>query len=202
MCGGGGGGDDGGAAKREAERQAKISQGLTNINSQFSQFDDGFFSEREQAYTDFALPQLDDQYGKEKEQLIFALARNNRLDSNSRSERLADLEQNLNLQRTNIFDDALGFANQARADIENSRGNLVSQNASLQNPSAIADLASQRATSLASAPNFDPLGSLFQNTTAGIATAAQAQQKRDKLNQLNNLFIADPAGSGSARVVS
>lgn len=202
MCGGGGGGGDGGAAERERQRQAKISQGVNAINSSFSQFNDGFFQDREQAYVDFALPQLEDQFAKEKEQLIFALARNNRLESNTRSERLADLEQEYNLQRTNIYDDALGFANRARSDVETARGNLISQNSSLQNPSAVADLASQRAVALAAAPQFDPLGSLFQNTTAGIATAQQGQQKRDRLNQLSNLYLADPASGGSARVVS
>lgn len=203
MCGSRGGkGGDGGAAEREKERQSKIAQGMTNINSAFSQFDQPFFDTREQAYLEFALPQLEDQYEKEKEQLVFALARNKRLNSNTRSDRLAELEKQYNIQRTKINDNALGFANKARADIENARANLVSQNASLQNPSAVADLASQRAVALSAAPQFDPLGNLFQNTTAGIATAQQAQQKRDRLNQLSNLYLAEPTGPGSSRVVN
>lgn len=200
MCGGGRGGD-GGAAAREQARQQKIAQGMTNINNQFSQFNDDFYSGREQAYLDYALPQLEDQFLEAKEDLIFSLARNGRLDSNTRSERLADLEKQYNIQRTGLSDDALGFANQARANVENARSNLVSQNASLQNPSAISDLASSRALALSAAPQFDPLGSLFQNTTAGLATARDAARKREKLNQLSNLFLADPVSYKSSRVV-
>ena len=71
MCFGGGGGDGGAAQARADEnaRQARIKTGVGNINQKFDKFDDGFFKGRGQAYTNFATPQVNDQYKQVSDQL-------------------------------------------------------------------------------------------------------------------------------------
>lgn len=163
-------------------------------------FDDDFYEQRRQAYLDFALPQLEDQYADQKENLLYALARNGRLNSSTRSNQLADLQQQYNVQRTNMDDDALAVSNRARADIENARSNLVSQASSLADPEAIRGLAQSQAQSLISAPDFDPVGTLFTNAAAGLTTAAEARQRQQQLNNLSQLYTAN-LRSDNARVI-
>ena len=174
-------------------------QQLFSGSEQVGGFDDDFFNQREQSYLDFALPQLEDQFEEQQDDLLFSLARNNRLNSQTRAESLADLQKQYDLQRTNINDDALSVANNARSAIESARSDLVLQNNSLADPTAVASLASQRANTLSQSESFDPLGTLFQNSTAGLATAQQANAARTELENLSTIFSS--GGSSNSRIV-
>ncbi|MBL4766285.1 MAG: hypothetical protein JKY94_00930 [Rhodobacteraceae bacterium] len=199
MCKSGG---DGGAAEaqraREAARQQNIDTGAANITSAFSAFDDDFFSNREKSFLDFALPQLDDQFGDAKNELILSLARNGRLQSSARGSKVADLEKKYNLQRQAILDEALGFANNARSDISTRKANLFSQNTAIADPSQIGSLAASAAGALSSSPSFTPLGTLFQNVTAGLSTQADLE-RRGQATFNTGLFST--RGNGSSSVI-
>lgn len=199
------GGDDGGAEARrreqEANRQRELREGRMVIKDNFSQFTPDFYRQREQAYMDYALPQLDEQYEKEKEGLIFALARGGRLNSRTRADKLAELEQQYNQNRAQIRDRGISMANETRQNIERARSNLLSQNSTVLDGQSMAQLASQQASALSASPAFDPLGTMFQNTTAGLATAQDAAAARDRMNRANNLYLANVAGKGSQRTV-
>ena len=63
--GGGGGGGDGGAAearRQEELRQARIREGMQNIESAFSPFNDQYYAGKAKAYSDYYLPQLKQQF--------------------------------------------------------------------------------------------------------------------------------------------
>src|SRR3546814_9115062 len=94
LFGGGGNSDAAEAARRDEEaRQARIRAGMGQIDQTFSQFNDDYFDTRSKAYLDYATPQLEDQFAKATEQLIFALSRGGNLNSSVAGERLADLTQ-------------------------------------------------------------------------------------------------------------
>lgn len=177
MCGGGGGGGDGGAAERERQRQKRISQGLNQINTIFGGFDDDFYNSRADAYTDYATPQLDDQYQKAVEQLTYALARNNRLDSSVAAEQRADLLKDYNLQKVALADRAQDYSNRARSNVEASRSDLVSLNSNLANPSQVAAEANARLAGLQAADSFEPLAPLFVNVGEGLGTQADVERR-------------------------
>src|SRR3546814_1150118 len=81
LFGGGGNSDAAEAARRDEEaRQARIRAGMGQIDQTFSQFNDDYFDTRSKAYLDYATPQLEDQFAKAKEQLIFALSRGGNLN--------------------------------------------------------------------------------------------------------------------------
>lgn len=163
-------------------------------------FNDEFFDKRRQAFMDFSLPQFNDQLEKQKQGLIFNLARNGRLESKTRSEKFGDLDQQKDVQLANIQDDALQFKNQARRDVENARADLIQQNSALANPAQVANLASNRAQVLTQSPSFDPLGQLFTNASAGLATSVDADRKRRRLNELSNLNLFNNS-RGSASII-
>ena len=52
------------AAAEEAARQKRIKEGLANIENVFSQYDQDFYDQTQDAYIDYYQPQLEDQYQK------------------------------------------------------------------------------------------------------------------------------------------
>jgi hypothetical protein len=205
MCGGGGG-DDGSeeARRREEERQARIRAGMTSINQTFSQFDDGFFDRRRDAYTAYAMPQLEDQYTNALTTLTSALARTGGLGSLRSSvaaKKSGDLRRDYSLQRQNVVDQGIGQSTQARRDIENARSALVTDLYATADPAAAAAGAQARARIATQQPEFSPLGMLFQNVAGGLADYAEGRA-------FNRAFAAGAGGNystgggaGSGRVV-
>lgn len=191
MCIGGGGGGDGGAAQREADRQAKIDQGYQQIQQIFGGFNDDFYNQRGTDYTNYATPQLDDQYAQAVKRLQFALARNGRLNSSTAGDQQALLLKDYNQQKTNIADRGIQYANQARDSVEGSRSNLVALNSNLADPNQISVEAQNRLAGLQASPAFDPLGPLFANV--GDSLASQADLERRGQSRYNTGIFTPPA---------
>lgn len=192
MClGGSNTGDDGSAElrQREAEREARIAQGMGSIDQTFSQFDDGFFNRRAQAYDDYALPQVEDQHSSALGTLTAALARSGMLQSSVAADKSARLAKDYSLQRQGVVDQGLAVANDARHDVENSRAALVSDLYATADPAAAAASAAARAKIATSQPSFSPLGLLFQNAAAGLADYNEARS-------YNQAFAGGPGGGG------
>lgn len=199
MCRSSGGGD-GGAAQREAERQARITEGYNQIQTIFGGFNDDFYNQRGQSYVNYANPQLEDQYSKAVEALTFALARNGRLDSSTAGDRRAKLQQDYEKQKTAIADRGLQYSNDARRSVEGSRADLVSLNSNLANPTQVASEAQGRLAGLQASPAFDPLGPLFVNVGETLGTQADLERRSNA--RYNTGLFTPPAvssGQGSGR---
>jgi hypothetical protein len=167
MCFGGGG--DGGAAQARADeeaRQQRIKEGVGRIDTEFAKFDDNFYNSRKQAYTKFAMPQVNDQYRQTGNQLAYSLARSG-LGQSSESARQAGMLQRDNaLARQQIADAATTEAQKARQAVEDNRYNLVNQLQATSDPQMAAANALRQAGTLSMQGGFSPIGNLFQNTTA------------------------------------
>lgn len=203
MCGGGGSKGDGGAAERERQRQANIQSGYNQIQSIFGGFNDDFYNQRSAAYTDYANPQLDEQYSKALENLTYSLSRNGRLDSSVAGERKAKLQKDYDLRKTEITDRGMQYGNDARSAVERSRADLVSLNSNLANPATIANEAQNRLSGLQAMPTFEPLAPLFVNVAENLGT--QADLERRSQARYNTGLFTPPAvssGQGSGKVIS
>lgn len=203
MCGGGGGGGgDGGAAAREAERQAKVTEGYNTIQKIFGGFDDAFYDKRGQDYVDYATPQLDNQYAEAVKQLQFSLSRNGRLDSSVAGEQQAKLLKDYNLQKTNIADKGIQYSNEARQSVEGSRSDLTNLNSNVANPQQIAQEAQNRLGGLQASQAFSPLAPLFVNTGEALGTQAELE-RRSNAKYNTGLFTptAVSRGEGSGRIL-
>jgi hypothetical protein len=206
MCGGGGG--DGGAAQAradEAARQARIKQGVANIDTEFSRFDDNFYKGRSNAYTAFAMPQVNDQYKQTADQLAFSLARNGVTNSSEAARQGGILMRDNAEARQQVASGAAAEAQKARQNVEDQRSNLIQQ----VNMTSDATLAGQNALRNAAilqnqSNNFSPLANLFQNTTGVLAAArnAGAYSGGPGLDAYKNYFGFGGGKRDASRVVS
>lgn len=175
-----GGGGDGGASEMRAEeaaRQQRIREGTEQVNQTFdSQFNDSFFDGRSQAYTNYATPQLQQQYQDAQKQLTYALARSGQLDSSVRAQRESDLTRLYDQRATEIANQAQDYENQSRNSVEDARSSIISQlNASGDAEQAARD-ATNRATSLTQPDSYSAVSDLFGTFVQGLG--AQYAQER------------------------
>jgi len=204
MCGGGGGSADRIAREQRAEelaRQRRIAQGMTAINQNFARFNDDFYGQRQQAYVDFAMPQLDRQYDDAYRGLNFALARQGLGQSSEGNNRYGRLSEDYGLQRQGVIDKAMDVAADARRGVEDARSGLVLDLQNTANPTAAAQAALNRSVYLAQTPSMSPLGQLFAGTLEGLNTyqsaKADAEAYRAALGQYG--LYNNSGGGGSGR---
>ncbi|MGU3360689.1 hypothetical protein ACLBWX_10170 [Methylobacterium sp. M6A4_1b] len=171
---------DGGASKAanqakadEAARQATVRAGTQQVNDTFSQFDDPYFEKQRTNYLNFALPQLDDQYGKAQKTLTYALARDGNLNSSAQAYQNAELQKTYDTQRLGIADQGQSFANQARSSVEDARGNLISTLNATGDATQATQSAAARAGALSAPQGYSPIGDAFGAVLNGFAVNAQ-----------------------------
>lgn len=191
-----GGGNAAGRAAADARaaedaRQARTTEAIGRVNETFGRFNDPFFAQREQAYMDFAMPQLGDQYADARRSLAFALSRGGLTRSSVAASRLADLEKGYGTRKQEIADAARGYGQQARADVEQARGNLISQAQGTADAALAGNLAMNEANRLASGPSFSPLGALFANVGAGIGVG-RAARETDEVRRALGVRVQQP----------
>lgn len=186
--------------REEQQRQQRIRSGMGEIDQIFSPFNDQFYKNRGDAYRSFAAPQLEDQYRKAREQLIYGLSRNGLLQSSAGATKFADLTKQYDTNRQVIEGRAADTANAARQAVEQNRSDLVAQLHATADPTAAANAAIARQTQLNATPGFDALGNLFQNVTAGLADATNRNTNNAGGISLFNTG-STPRSNTSARVV-
>ena len=176
MCFGGGGGDGGAAQARADEnaRQARIKTGVGNINQKFDKFDDGFFKGRGQAYTNFATPQVNDQYKQVSDQLAYSLARTGLDQSSEKARQGGVLMRDNALARQTLAEGATTEATKARQAVEDQRNNLISQVNMTADPEMAAQNALRSAGIMEQQQAFNPVANLFANTTGMLGAAQNA----------------------------
>jgi hypothetical protein len=157
----------------EQGRQQSIRDGTTRVNSIFDgQFTPDYYESQKKAYTDYATPQLDDQYSAAQKQLTFSLARGGNIDSSAASGQTADLQKQYDLNKQKIADDALSYGAKAKTSVEDARSNLVSLLNSTGDAEGAANSAVSRAAALSQPAAYSPLTSLFADFTNALGTVA------------------------------
>jgi len=130
---------------------------------QYAGYNNNFFNQRAQAYEDYALPQLGQQYQQTKNSLQYNLANRGLIGGSVQNQENNDLALSMGQQKQGIADQGLAQAQQLRSDVQNSKLQAISQLYQTASPaqaqsSALADAARF------SAPNqFAPLANGFAN---------------------------------------
>ncbi|MCJ2040282.1 hypothetical protein MKK55_15220 [Methylobacterium sp. J-059] len=161
------------ATRDEAVRQQTVRDGTQQINNTFGQFDDAFFDKQRQNYLNFALPQLDDQYGKAQRDLTFSLARDGNLNSSAQAYQNGQLQKAYDTNRTTIADQGQTYANQARGNVEDARANLITTLNATGDASGAANSALARSAALSQPVGYSAIGDAFGAITGGLASQAQ-----------------------------
>lgn len=147
-----------------------------DLSSIVGQFTPEFYENRRKSYVDFAMPQLNQQFGDAKKQLTFALTRSGALDSSSRADQEARLQREYDKNTRDVGDKGVAFTNQARNSVEDARAQLIaSLNASGDDVGA-ANQAISRARALSQPDTYSSLGPMFSNFTSGLGTQAALER--------------------------
>lgn len=166
-------------------------------------YDDAFFGDISKRYTDYYNPQLEDQYTKAREQLQMTLAKQGIMNSSAGQGRFSDLMGEYNRQQQQLTNRGMGEAQKARGDVENLRGDLLSQVESGMGAENAAAIARNRMSAMSQPKQYDPLGDIFQNVTGTLYNARQAEKEgRQGLGGAATKLFTGGTGGGSGRVVS
>lgn len=163
---------DGGAAARarseEEARQTRIREGSAKISETFSEFNDDFFKKRQTDYQTAMQPDVDRQFKEAQGNIMYGLARTGNLGSSERSRQLGVVGRERDAAALKVADKGLEYANQARAQVEQSRTDLLNQLNATSDAQLASNQAMNRMNVLRASPAFEGLGSLFE-TSSGIA---------------------------------
>jgi hypothetical protein len=160
---------------QEAERQQNVLRGTDKVNAAFSGFGDEFYGQREKDYRDFYMPQLEKQGQEANDQLTYSLARGGNLDSSTGAKQAANLTGKINDARASVSEGAFGAGQQARADVEGNRSDLLNMVRGGGNLANAAATASARAQELTRPPPYSPLADLFANFTGQLSNSVALQ---------------------------
>lgn len=164
-------------------------------------FDDSVFNKRAQAYQDFALPQVQQQYEDQQKALNYALARGGNLQSSLAANKSAELDKDYGLQRQAVIDKGQDYVNQGKADLASQKASAVSMLQATADPDAAYNVAAQSAQQLSQMPSFTPLDPVVKNVAAGLGTYLTNQQTAEAIAKANGGAYSLPANwSGSSRV--
>lgn len=174
--GGGGTGDTGtnggGGSWADLVKTGKLFSGFREATG----FGDDFFNGRRDAYTGYANPQLENQYGDANKQLTFALDRSGLLNSSARGEKAGDLQQLYDLNKQEIADKGVSYSTQAKSSLEDARSNLISTLNATGDTEGAVNSALTRSKILSEPAAYSPLGQLFSDFTNTLGI--QAAQER------------------------
>ena len=163
-------------------------------------FGEDYYNKRATAYTDYAMPQLQDQYKDQSKQLTYALARGGNLGSSLAASKNADLTKDYALQQQSVYDTGQDYANKARSDVAAQRQNLVSILQASADPDAVATLAQSQAQSMSAMPNFSPLSPVISNVAGSLGTYLQNQQTADAVRKAYGDPYSNPLSRSSSKV--
>lgn len=149
-------------------------------------FNDDFFDQRRNDFLGYYQPQLDDQFGKARDQLTFALARAGTLNSTLAADKQGDLSSQYDVQRGSILSQADADVAAQRARINQEKSGLVAQLNATGDADRVSNEALARTQQMFNErPTYNPLGDIFSGVAAGIGNWHNAQQNRNAWNTYN-----------------
>jgi len=147
-------------------------------------FDDSFYDKFKQSILDYYMPQVEDQYGKAKDQTTYGLARAGTLQSSAATDEAARLAKENELNRANVVSQADTGAAGLRSRVAQERAKAESTLYATEDPDVATNqaLAAVKDVSVAQ-PELTPLGQVFQTALIGGANAYTGARNQNLINQ-------------------
>lgn len=181
------------AAALNAQQQNQINQATGQINRAFSGFTPQFYNQREKAYTNYATPQLFQQYGSTLNQLEDKLGNQGLTKSSAALQERGALAQALGQGEQTVADTAIGQAQSLQQQIAQEQSNLIGQANAAADPLSIAQGAVGTAAQFQTPSAFTPIGNMFQN----VANTYLGSQLASTYNpQIYSSFLSNPGSGG------
>lgn len=178
-------------AQNQAQQQL-TNQSVQQINNAFSGFNPQFYQNAQNAYTNWALPQLGQQQRDTQKQMGFSLANSGLTNSGAaNTERNALSAQTAQAQQS-IANNAVQTSNTLKQQIGQEQANLIGQAQSATSPSTIGQQATAAASGFTAPSSFAPLGQLFNQFGSMYLAGQNANTYNNFSNQYLNAF-SNPA---------
>lgn len=166
------------AAQKEAERQARIKTGQSNIDSAFAGFNDDFYQGYQDDYLGYYTPQIDDQYSDAVKRLTLQLAQTGNLTGSVGANQLGDLQKFYDTQKTSLTNRALDATNTLRGDIDARKSQLYADNRASADPGSAASAAASAVQFLQPTAPSSPLANVFGDFFSNLGNVAAINNAR------------------------
>ena len=178
------------AANTEKARQEAIAAGMGKINNAFAGFTPQFYQQRAQAYDQYALPQLADQYRQAQSQVGFGLANKGLVKSSAAQKQWSDLFRTNATAKQGIVDAGTAQAQDLQKQVASQQQGLINQLYQTADPGTAGQAATQTAAQLQQPGTFAPIANQFSNLINQYYLASI-------LNQRSPVVMPQGSGSGS-----
>lgn len=170
-------------AQDEAARQSRITGGISAIDRAFANFNPAFYQGAEKKYSDYYLPQIEQQATDARNSAIAKLFERGLGESSVGANLLGRLEKARLGERAKVGSEAADFSNSIQNQVNQQRNSLYDVARSAADPSQLAARATGLATSLAQAPNITTqrqsgLGDVFASMLDPLTSAYAGYQNR------------------------
>lgn len=176
-------------ALTQEQLEAKKRQAALDIDSAFGGFNDDYYAGLANAYKNYQMPRLDEQFGEARRALPL---RFKSTANSSFARRSGELQRDYDRGQTDIAKQGEDVAAGRRGEVERERGNLLSQAEMGAGLDTTAQQAASVARGLAQPPAFSPIGDLFAKYTANAANARLAADQGYK--PVRPLLFGRPTG--------
>lgn len=168
-----GGGDNGAAESRQLEeaRNARINEGMGQIDKTYSGFNDDYYNLFEKQSYDMARPDLAHQYRDATDNATYGLARSGLARSSAAAHLFGQLSERAGQADLKARDDARALASERRQQVEQSRNTMVSQLNATANPQAVAQSSIAQSKALTAPPVYSPVTGAFADFSNLFADA-------------------------------
>lgn len=143
---------------------------FTKTPQTFQGFQPSFFDKRAQAYVDYAMPQLAQQYKTTRDATTFNLANRGLSDSSVSGQEYSNVDRQLALAKQGVVDTAHGQAQDLLKQVENSRQNAIQTLYNTGSPSQAANSAIGDYYNLQQPSIYGPLANSFSNIVRDYQT--------------------------------
>lgn len=184
-------------AQQQAQQQQLTNQSVSNINQAFSGFTPQWFNQASTAYSNWAVPQLQQQYQQNQNGLNFQLANQGLLGSSQQQQGQNALQTSQNQAQQQIAQQALSQQQQLQQQVGQQQSQLIGQAQTATDPSAVGQQALTTAAGFSIPSSFQPLGNLFSN----FATQYLGNQQANTYNPYTTSLLSQSLyglGNGSS----
>lgn len=166
----------------EAARRARITQGEQLLDKEFAGFNDDFYNQRQQAYINYALPQLGGAAREQNRLLQYGLHARGLQNSSVAQNAASRLASQTEAQKQAIAEQALAQGNELKLQVEQTRAGLRDSLLQTSDPANAGRQASLAAARLSAPSLFTPIATSFSSGLTNYTIGQEAKNNQQMAN--------------------